>query len=178
MTINDRVKLVRKTLNLTQKEFGGKIAVAQGHLTNIENGYREVTEKTIKVICFEYHVREEWLRDGTGPMFEEKSNAVLEKLKEEYETSALDLHLIEQFLRLKPENRRVLEDYILSVAEAYARSEGDEDAAAEAAIDREVEDYRRELEAERLGKTSEVSPDTGDYIDGDDVRRRPRELLP
>lgn len=178
MTIGDRIRSLRKDyLKVSQTEFGDKIGLKQTAIGMYENNQRSVADRTIMLICSEFHVCEEWLRDGTGPMFEEKSNAVLEKIREEYDADALDLQIIEKYLRLKPESRKVLKEYIISVAEAYARSEGDEDAATQAAIDLEVEDYRRELEAERLGKTSEASPGT-DCTDDDSVRRRPRELRP
>jgi len=69
MTINDRVKLLRKELGLTQSEFGKKITVAQSYLTSIENGNRDVTEKILLLICAVYNVSEEWLRYGKGEMF-------------------------------------------------------------------------------------------------------------
>jgi len=69
MTINERVKALRKHLGLTQVEFGSRVAIAQSYLTNIERGEREVTDKIFKLICLEFSVNEEWLRNGTGEMF-------------------------------------------------------------------------------------------------------------
>lgn len=69
MTINERIKLLRKALKLTQTEFGEKVAIAQGHLTNIETGKRDVTDKNIKIICLEFNVNENWLRTGEDEMF-------------------------------------------------------------------------------------------------------------
>ena len=66
MTINERVKMVRKELGLNQTDFGKRIAIAQGYLTNVENGRRDVTEKTIRLICLEFNVSENWLRTGEG----------------------------------------------------------------------------------------------------------------
>lgn len=69
MTINERIKILRKTLKLNQTEFGKRVAIAQGHLTNIETGKRDVTEKNIKIICLEFNVNKEWLSTGEGAMF-------------------------------------------------------------------------------------------------------------
>ena len=69
MTINERVKAVRKALKLTQIEFGKKVGISQGHLTSIESGKRAVTDKSIIVICATFGVSEEWLRTGNGEMF-------------------------------------------------------------------------------------------------------------
>ena len=173
MTIGDRIRTLRKDyLKVSQTEFGDKIGLKQTAIGMYENNQRSVADRTILLICSEYHVHEEWLRDGAGPVFEEKNGGILEKLKDEYDASALDLQLIAQFFRLSPEKRQVLEEYILSVAEAYARS-GNTEQAAQAQIDREVESYRQELEAERLGKTSEVLPDTAADTSDDDGRRHP-----
>lgn len=73
ININERVKVLRKELGLSQKEFGEKIAVAQGYLTNIETGKRDVTTKMAKLICLQFKVNEEWLRHGKGEMFQEIS---------------------------------------------------------------------------------------------------------
>jgi transcriptional regulator with XRE-family HTH domain len=69
MSINERIKTLRKALKLTQTEFGERVAIAQGHLTNIETGKREVTDKNVKIICLEFNVSENWLRNGEGDMF-------------------------------------------------------------------------------------------------------------
>ena len=44
MTINERVRELRKELNMNQTEFGKKIALSQNHLTGIETGKRSVTD--------------------------------------------------------------------------------------------------------------------------------------
>jgi len=69
MTINARIRELRKSLKLTQSQFGSKIGVAQGHLTGLENGNKRVTEKTLLVICSIYGVSEKWIRNGSGEMF-------------------------------------------------------------------------------------------------------------
>ena len=69
MQVNERIRKLRKALDLTQIEFGKKIGVAQGHLTGIENGKKSVTEKTLKVICAVYGASENWMKNGAGEMF-------------------------------------------------------------------------------------------------------------
>ncbi len=67
MTINDRVKEIRKTEVLTMENFGEKLGVGRTAISNIENGKRNVTDQMIKSICREFGYREEWLRDGIEP---------------------------------------------------------------------------------------------------------------
>jgi len=69
MSLNERIKELRKNLGLTQAEFGRRIGIVQGHLTGIESGKKSVTQKTLKVICATYGVSEEWLKTGNGEIF-------------------------------------------------------------------------------------------------------------
>ncbi|MBO5147029.1 MAG: helix-turn-helix transcriptional regulator [Lachnospiraceae bacterium] len=68
MTVNDRVKKIRKAEELTLEKFGARLGVGKVAISLIENGKNSVTDQMIKSICREFNVREEWLRDGTGPM--------------------------------------------------------------------------------------------------------------
>ena len=69
MTCGERVKELRKTLNLTLEEFGNKVGVTKQTISRIENGVNNLTDQMLISICREYNVSEEWLRDGTGEMF-------------------------------------------------------------------------------------------------------------
>ena len=64
-----RVKEVRKALNLTMEEFGKSLGVTKAAISNIENGTRGLTDQMFLSICRVYNVNEEWLRSGTGEMF-------------------------------------------------------------------------------------------------------------
>lgn len=70
MTINERVHELRKDiLNLTMAEFGRRLGVSKAAISNIESGTRGVTDQMFASICREFHVSEEWLRDGVGDPF-------------------------------------------------------------------------------------------------------------
>lgn len=66
MTINERVKEVRKYLGLTLEKFGQPLGLKKSGLSLIENGINNVSEQLIKSICREYSVDENWLRTGNG----------------------------------------------------------------------------------------------------------------
>lgn len=68
--MNSRIKYLRKELDLTLEKFATRIGISGGALSNIELGKRNVTTQVIKSICREFNVREEWLRSGTGEIFE------------------------------------------------------------------------------------------------------------
>lgn len=114
MTINERVKMVRKELGLNQTDFGKRIAIAQGYLTNVENGRRDVTEKTIRLICLEFNVSENWLRTGEGEMFVESDSTIVSQLSDEYGLDAFEKAMISGFISMKPEQRAMLKEWVKS----------------------------------------------------------------
>lgn len=67
--MNERIKEVRKKLDLTLKEFGEKLGVQSAAISKLEKGHVNPTEQMIKFICREFNVNETWLRTGEGEMF-------------------------------------------------------------------------------------------------------------
>lgn len=78
--MKDRIIILRKELGLTQKQFGERIGVQRGTVTNYEIGRNIPTETVRLMICREYGVKREWLETGIGEMFEKKSRQ--EQVKE------------------------------------------------------------------------------------------------
>ena len=78
--MKDRIIVLRKELGLTQRQFGERIGVQRGTVTNYEIGRNIPTETVRLMICREYGVKREWLETGEGEMFEEKSRK--EQVKE------------------------------------------------------------------------------------------------
>lgn len=68
MTIGERIKTLRKKLDLTQKMFADRIGMKRNSIAQIELG-RNTSEQTIFSICREFNVNEDWLRNGNGDMF-------------------------------------------------------------------------------------------------------------
>mgnify|MGYP000245307194 FL=1 len=73
MNIGERIRILRKQLGLTQTEFAEKICITQSHLASNETGKRQVTDRTIQLVCNEFDVNEQWLRTGEGDMFQKVS---------------------------------------------------------------------------------------------------------
>lgn len=67
--MNERIKELRKTLDLTQSEFAERIGSSQNTLANYEIGRRNPSSSVINNICKEFNVNEQWLRTGEGEMF-------------------------------------------------------------------------------------------------------------
>lgn len=67
--MKDRIKKIRKELDLTQQEFADRIGVKRGGIANYEIGRNEPTDSVISLICREFNINEDWLRTGQGEMF-------------------------------------------------------------------------------------------------------------
>ncbi|MCL2214873.1 MAG: helix-turn-helix domain-containing protein [Treponema sp.] len=74
-TINNRVKRLRKSLEMNQDEFAKKIGISNSAISRIEIGDNSLVNHKIILICIPNQlkegktVNEKWLRDGTGEMF-------------------------------------------------------------------------------------------------------------
>ena len=67
--MNERIKLLRKALELNQTDFGARIGVKQGTVAAYESGARVPLDSVVVSICREFGVSESWLRSGEGEMF-------------------------------------------------------------------------------------------------------------
>jgi transcriptional regulator with XRE-family HTH domain len=71
--MKERIAVLRKTLGLTQKQFGEQIGVQRGTIANYELGRNIPTETVRLMICRAYGVRREWLETGEGEIFDKKT---------------------------------------------------------------------------------------------------------
>lgn len=71
--MKDKIKKIRKELDLTQQEFANKIGMKQNTIATYEMGRANPSDQCIRSICREFNVNEDWLRNGTGEMFIEIS---------------------------------------------------------------------------------------------------------
>lgn len=71
--MNERIKKARKALGLTQQEFANRLGIARGNIGAYEVGKNAPSDSVISLICREFDVNEDWLRNGNGDMFVEKT---------------------------------------------------------------------------------------------------------
>ena len=67
--MDNRIRMVREALELSQREFGERLGVSRDVISNLEYGRVQPKELVIKHICDLYGVNEQWIKDGNGPMF-------------------------------------------------------------------------------------------------------------
>lgn len=123
--MNERIKKIRKSLGLSQTEFGARIRVKQTSIAGYETGIRVPRDSTISLICREFHVNEEWLRTGQGEMFIKKSRD--EEISEFLDdTLSGDPDFRQRFIsvlaRMSPDEWKLLEKMILKVATEFENS--------------------------------------------------------
>lgn len=138
--IGDRIKELRKHLKLTQARFGEIIGLKQNSVALIEAG-RETSDQTIFAICREFRVNETWLRTGTGEMFIPSPEDEIDNLCERYNLERAARVLIEKFVMLPDADRKVILDYVCSVAVDLKCEAKKEDLHAE--VDRQIEQEKK-----------------------------------
>ena len=67
----DRFTMIRKELNLKQKEFARQLRLSQGHVSDIENQRKAVSTQVSEILSLKYSVNEDWLMYGEGEAFSE-----------------------------------------------------------------------------------------------------------
>ncbi len=131
MTENDRIRMLRKELNLTLTEFSNKLGITHAALSNIENGKRNVTEQMHKSICREFRVDPIWLSTGEGDMFIDESIDLIEMLdKLLHNENKLANTLLKMFAQYSLEDWKDLERIVNKSAKYKKQLE-----AQEASID-------------------------------------------
>ena len=117
MTQGERIKQVRKSLNMTMDQFGGKIGVTKSTISNIENGNRNATEHMLKSICREFRVNYFWLTEEKGEPFIDIPDTALDDLADDYDLDNIDKKIIQKDLELSADQRDVIKAYLRSLCE-------------------------------------------------------------
>jgi transcriptional regulator with XRE-family HTH domain len=124
MTIGERVRSLRKTLNLSGEKFGERIGVGKAAVSKMEIGDTVITEQTIKLVVSEFSVNERWLRTGEGTMLSEDQAARKKRLDARLNEDG-DPFLREVIYRLAdlpPEQVKAARDFIFSVVDECRKS--------------------------------------------------------
>ena len=75
-----RLKTIRKTMNLTQRQFAELIGVSRDVIASWEIGRVQPSEAILRLICRECGIGYGWLKTGEGEMTEHKDTAEMDKL--------------------------------------------------------------------------------------------------
>ena len=125
MTQGERVKEVRKFKDMTMEKFGDQLGVTRTAISNIEKGYRGLTEQMLRAICREFNVNEEWLRTGEGEMSlklsedEEIADLVSDVLEDGKSNPFYGsiLEIVRTYNELSPASQEVIKDFSKKLVE-------------------------------------------------------------
>ena len=67
--MKDRIKKIRKELDLTQQEFADRIGIKRNSVAKYETGENSPSTASISLMCTKFNINEDWLRNGNGEMF-------------------------------------------------------------------------------------------------------------
>lgn len=119
MTVNERIKILRKSKNLTLEKFGNNLGVKKSAISKIENGENGVTDQMVKLMVKEFGVNENWLRNGEGEMFPEFDRAdAIAKLADDIMTEVPDSfksRLVTAIAQMTDEQWKLLEEITYKV---------------------------------------------------------------
>ena len=161
--IGNRISILRKKLNFNQSEFGEKINVTRSAISNYEKGTRNIMDRVITDICREFNVNEEWLRNGTGEMFNPTTNDKLEQLAQEYKFNSIEYKFLRSYLNLDLNKRAAVVEFLEGILDSDSSFIKNSELSAtkeeniDNDIDKQVENFRQQLEDEKKGKTLSVS---------------------
>ena len=106
--MNERLKKLRKKLDITQQEFADRIGINRHYFANYETGRNKPIDAIIKSICREFNVNEEWLRTGIGEMFIEEDFFSLDDYAKSNNLTDIEKKLILGFMKLDPKVREAV----------------------------------------------------------------------
>ena len=112
MTQGERVKEIRKELDLTLEKFGEKLGVTKVAISNIEKGNRNLTDQMAKSICREYNVNYDYLMYGEGEMFDDLPQTIVDELCVQYDLNDFDKALVEMYVSLPAGSRERIKEYM------------------------------------------------------------------
>jgi transcriptional regulator with XRE-family HTH domain len=110
MTVNERIKQLRQSLNMTQTDFSKAIYVSSGYTAEIENGHRLANDRIIRLISLTFGINEIWLKTGEGEMLHgspierrERILRLFEELSPRFQEYALSV--IGQLIKLQNDEK-------------------------------------------------------------------------
>ncbi|WP_243370635.1 XRE family transcriptional regulator [Geotalea sp. SG265] len=64
-----RIKEIRQSKGMTQKEFADSLGIVQGFLSGVERGKKNISDTLIIALCHTYGINSGWLKTGQGEQF-------------------------------------------------------------------------------------------------------------
>ncbi len=137
--MNNRIRLIREELKLSRAAFGQRIGVSGDVINNLERGRVEPKESIIKLICAEFNVNEEWILNGTEPMYVATPSSTMEQLKKEFNLDEFGYNLVYEYLKLDQNQRDAVRKFLYNVIESEPDIQQENNTSQEACSVEEAE---------------------------------------
>ena len=130
--MNERIKVIRRTLELTQQEFADKLGIARNNIAGYETSKRSPSDAVISLICTKFNVNENWLRTGNCEIFvqrseeEEIANLVYDLLDpndDDFYNAVLAL--VQAYSDLNDSSQQAVREMIRGTMKYYKKRKGD-----------------------------------------------------
>ena len=119
--MNERIRELREFLGKSQEDFAQSLELSRNYISLVENGQRNMSSHTIKVLCTLYDVNENWLRTGEGMMFVEKTeDEEISEMLADIQlsgSSSFKHRLAVALARLDDDGWKWLEEFVNSIAQ-------------------------------------------------------------
>ena len=118
----EKLKLLRKSLKLTQTAFGEKLGVSIDVIKNLEYSRTTPSDIFVNHLCEIYNVNRKWLVGEDDDMFNQSLDevALVEHLLNQANANSTIRTLLHSWLQLPPDKRIILEEF----AEDFAARHG------------------------------------------------------
>lgn len=110
--MNHRIKELRKSLGLTQAEFGKRIGVAANTVTNYEAGLRTPKGSVLLMMTKEFKVDIDWLKTGRGDMFLTVPEDAIDDFAVEFGLTDIAKEFLREFVKFSANDQKEFLGYL------------------------------------------------------------------
>ncbi len=171
MTLNERIKELRKLQRLSQKDFAETIGISQRSVSWGEQPGNNVPDNTIKNICMTFRVNEDWLRNGTEPMYIQAPTFSLDKFVKDHGGTDFELEAMKAYFELDPDIRKMLVKHFKEHLTASAPATAEESEESIFNIPEIPEEFEKQVILE-----DEIPDNTPSQLKKDVTTRRYKSL--
>lgn len=153
--IASRIIEIRKFNNLTQTEFAKRLNTTRPKIASYELYKVNFDYSFLDYICKVFGINSEWLLTGNGEMLKENKSTFMDSLKVRFSLDDIDVEIVSMYLETPPEYRKMFRAYVKGLVETgysqYIKENPNKSnkTTSDIDIEKEVENYRKELEAEK-----------------------------
>lgn len=161
ITLNERIREVRKYLGLSQKDFAEKVGISQRSVSWGEQPGNNVPDSTIKSLCIVFRISEAWLRTGEGEMLEQSETFSLDQYLKERGCTTLEMEIVKAYFELDFDTRqKVFDHFRARLSTAVAADAGQQ-------VESELPNIRPMIPAAaRSGGVAEIEEISPDEVSG------------